>query len=114
MKFNNGREIVIRRVLTPRPVIPRPCSICGSVARTGLRIYWVERGRVSNRTTLYSSANVLISFLNSFADQIINEVHYAFNLNAATLSGAIDILVILQLDGSLKCTPFMLDLVNYN
>ncbi|EGC35488.1 hypothetical protein DICPUDRAFT_33329 [Dictyostelium purpureum] len=42
----------------------------------------------------------------NYVEKLFDEVHYAFNLNAATLSGAIDILVIPQLDGSLKCTPF--------
>ncbi|KAN0025260.1 hypothetical protein ACTFIU_003520 [Dictyostelium citrinum] len=42
----------------------------------------------------------------NYVEKLFDEVHYVFNLNAATLSGAIDILVIPQLDGSLKCTPF--------
>eukprot|EP01132_Coremiostelium_polycephalum_P014062 gene14062-17095_t len=42
----------------------------------------------------------------NYVEKLFDEVHYVFNLNAATLSGAIDILVIPQLDGTLKCTPF--------
>eukprot|EP01133_Synstelium_polycarpum_P010893 gene10893-12695_t len=42
----------------------------------------------------------------NYVERLFDEVHYVFNLNAATLSGAIDILVIPQADGSLKCTPF--------
>ncbi|EGG18194.1 hypothetical protein DFA_03681 [Cavenderia fasciculata] len=42
----------------------------------------------------------------NYVEKFVDGVHYVFNLNAATLSGAIDILVIPQPDGTLKCTPF--------
>ncbi|GAM19951.1 hypothetical protein SAMD00019534_031260 [Acytostelium subglobosum LB1] len=42
----------------------------------------------------------------NYVEKLFDEVHFAFKLNAATLSGAIDILVVPQTDGSLKCTPF--------
>lgn len=42
----------------------------------------------------------------NYVEKFIDGVHYVFNLNAATLSGAIDILVVPQEDGSLKSTPF--------
>ena len=42
----------------------------------------------------------------NYFEKLFDGVHYVFNLNAATLSGAIDIVVVPQEDGSLKCTPF--------
>lgn len=42
----------------------------------------------------------------NYVEKALDGVHYMFNLNAATLSGAIDILVIEQEDGTLKSTPF--------
>eukprot|EP01113_Clastostelium_recurvatum_P022951 TRINITY_DN2745_c0_g1_i5.p1 TRINITY_DN2745_c0_g1~~TRINITY_DN2745_c0_g1_i5.p1 ORF type:complete len:1209 (-),score=333.80 TRINITY_DN2745_c0_g1_i5:62-3688(-) len=42
----------------------------------------------------------------NYIERFFDGVHYVFNLNAATLSGAIDIIVVPQPDGSLKCTPF--------
>lgn len=42
----------------------------------------------------------------NYVERVFDGVHYVFNLNAATLSGAIDIIVVEQEDGTLKSTPF--------
>ncbi len=42
----------------------------------------------------------------NYVEKVLDGVHNVLNLNAATLSGAIDIIVIPQPDGSLKSSPF--------
>lgn len=42
----------------------------------------------------------------NYVEKVLDGVHSVLNLNAATLSGTIDIIVIPQEDGSLKSTPF--------
>ena len=41
-----------------------------------------------------------------FLEKVFDNVQYALNINAATFSGAIDIIVVEQPDGSLRTTPF--------
>lgn len=41
-----------------------------------------------------------------YVERVLDGVHNVFSLNAATLSGAIDIIAVPQEDGSLKSTPF--------
>ena len=42
----------------------------------------------------------------NYVERVLDGVHNVLNLNAATLSGAIDIVVVPQPDGTLKSTPF--------
>eukprot|EP01119_Soliformovum_irregulare_P021520 TRINITY_DN7182_c0_g1_i1.p1 TRINITY_DN7182_c0_g1~~TRINITY_DN7182_c0_g1_i1.p1 ORF type:complete len:897 (-),score=322.29 TRINITY_DN7182_c0_g1_i1:45-2735(-) len=42
----------------------------------------------------------------NYVEKMLDGVHSALNINAATLSGAIDIIVIRSPDGTLKSTPF--------
>ena len=42
----------------------------------------------------------------NYVEQLVDGVNAYFDLNLATLSGAIDIIVVEQPDGSLKSTPF--------
>lgn len=42
----------------------------------------------------------------NFIERVFDGVQYALNINAATFSGAIDIIVIEQPDGSLRTSPF--------
>ncbi len=42
----------------------------------------------------------------NYVERVLDGVHNVLNINAATLSGAIDIIVIPQEDGTLKSTPF--------
>jgi len=42
----------------------------------------------------------------NYVEKLIDGVNYIFDLNQATLSGAIDIIVVRQPDGSLRSTPF--------
>lgn len=42
----------------------------------------------------------------NYVEKVLDGVHSVFNLNAATLSGAIDIIVVPQEDGTLKSTAF--------
>ncbi len=42
----------------------------------------------------------------NYVEKVLDAAHSVFNINAATLSGAIDIIVVPQEDGTLKSTPF--------
>eukprot|EP01129_Flabellula_baltica_P011465 TRINITY_DN5027_c0_g1_i4.p1 TRINITY_DN5027_c0_g1~~TRINITY_DN5027_c0_g1_i4.p1 ORF type:complete len:419 (+),score=88.21 TRINITY_DN5027_c0_g1_i4:23-1279(+) len=42
----------------------------------------------------------------NYIERILDGVHSVFNVNEATLSGAVDVIVVRQSDGSLKSTPF--------
>jgi lipin, N-terminal conserved region len=42
----------------------------------------------------------------NYVEKLIDGVNYIFDLNQATLSGAIDVIVVRQPDGSLRSTPF--------
>jgi phosphatidate phosphatase LPIN len=42
----------------------------------------------------------------NYVEKVLDGVHSVLNINAATFSGAIDIIVVPQEDGSLKSTPF--------
>ena len=42
----------------------------------------------------------------NFVEKVLDNVQNTFYINAATLSGAIDIVVVPQEDGTLKTTPF--------
>jgi phosphatidate phosphatase LPIN len=42
----------------------------------------------------------------NYFEKVLEGVQTTFSLNAATLSGAIDIIVVQQEDGSLRSTPF--------
>jgi phosphatidate phosphatase PAH1 len=42
----------------------------------------------------------------NYVEKVLDGMHNVLNLNAATLSGAIDIIVIPQPDGSMKSSPF--------
>lgn len=42
----------------------------------------------------------------NYVEKVLDGVHYVFNINPATFSGAIDIIVVPQKDGSLLSSPF--------
>lgn len=42
----------------------------------------------------------------NYVEKVLDNVQNTLNINAATLSGAIDIIVVPQEDGTLKSTPF--------
>eukprot|EP01103_Thecamoeba_quadrilineata_P018114 TRINITY_DN672_c0_g1_i1.p1 TRINITY_DN672_c0_g1~~TRINITY_DN672_c0_g1_i1.p1 ORF type:complete len:807 (+),score=139.87 TRINITY_DN672_c0_g1_i1:60-2480(+) len=41
-----------------------------------------------------------------YVEYLVNGVHSVFDLNTSTLSGAIDVIVVPQPDGTFQCTPF--------
>jgi hypothetical protein len=64
-----------------------------------------ERGDSSFSPLLLLLLLSTVSSMN-YVERVLDGVHSALNLNAATLSGAIDIIVVPQEDGSLRSTPF--------